>query len=293
MTRAGIITLAGMPNAGKSTLLNRLVGEKLGIVSPKPQSTRTRIVGIVTRDDSQMVLLDTPGLLEPAHLLHKSMRQAALAAIAEADVIVHLVDAGKHETSSLVEAARLDQPPRAPVITLFNKIDSLSAPALKSLEASHPDAILVSARTGEGIDKLLAALAQLLPEAPFLYPADDLSTQSTRFFVTELIRESALEQLEQEVPYALACEIEEFREGTTPLYIRAVLHVERKSQKGIVVGAGGSRIREIGSSARRKIEQLLGVAVYLDLWVKVLPDWSRNQTHLKRLGYNIREDDPQ
>ena len=290
MTRAGIVTVAGAPNAGKSTLLNRIVGEKLSIVSPKPQSTRDRIVGIRTSDDVQLILLDTPGLLEPEYPLHHAMRGTALAALADADVILHLVDAAAGLPRTLSEIARLDAPPSAPVIVGFNKSDLLTAAERERLAAHAPSAVFLSATTGEGVDALIDQLGALLPESPFLYPEDEISTQSMRFFVGELVRETALEQLDEEVPYSVACEIEEFRESQTPVYIRAVLHVERESQKRILIGAGGKRIREIGREARRKVETLVGGSVYLDLWVKVLPNWRRNAHALHRLGYHLPEE---
>ena len=151
----------------------------------------------------------------------------------------------------------------------------------------HPLAHVISAVTGEGVDLLLASAAKLLPESPFLYPADEISTQATRFFVSELIRETALEQLEDEVPYSVASEVDEYRENRSPIYIRAVIYVERESQKRILIGAKGERIREIGRASRAKIEQLIGDSVYLDLWVKVLPNWRKNATALRRLGYRL------
>jgi GTP-binding protein Era len=290
-TRAGIVTVAGKPNAGKSTLLNRLVGQHLAITSPKPQSTRDRIVGLRTEDGVQMVILDTPGLLEPRHDLHRAMRGASLSALREADVIVHLIDAEQDAVEPLTTVAALDAPPKAPVLLVLNKGDLLTAAVRKSLLAAHPDSIVVSARTGDGMPRLLAAIAERLPESPYLYPEDDLSTQHLRFFAGEAVREAALEQLDEEVPHSVACEIEEFREGSTPVYIRAVLHVERDSQKRILVGSGGQRVKAIGKSARARIEVLVGGAVYLDLWVKVLPNWRRNPTALARLGFTLPPDE--
>src|SRR5215467_9260883 len=290
MPHAGIVTVAGKPNAGKSTLLNRIVGEKLAIVSPKPQSTRDRIVGIHSTADAQIVLLDTPGLLDPRYALQRSMRATALAALADADVILYLVDASAGDPEPLVAVAGLHHPPRAPVVLAMNKLDRLAAADRASLAERLPDAALVSATSGEGVDALMARLAALLPESPFLYPEDELSTQSVRFFTSELIRETAFEQLDDELPYGVACVIEEFRESQTPVYIRAVLHVERDSQKRILIGSGGRRIRAIGRDARRKIETLVGSPVYLDLWVKVLPNWRRNPSALARLGYTVPED---
>lgn len=287
MTRAGIVTVAGKPNAGKSTLLNRIIGEKLSIVSPKPQSTRDRIVGILTRDDTQMIVVDTPGLLNPSYPLQQAMRATAQEALADADVILYLADATDGPPPPLVEAAGLAAQPHAPVLLVLNKTDALSEQQRGRLAEREPNARWISALTGEGVNELLNDLAQRLPESAFLYPDDEISTQTVRFFVAELIRETALEQLEDEVPYSVACEVEEYREGRTPLYIRAVLYVERDSQKRILIGSKGARIRDIGRAARAKIEQFVGEAVYLDLWAKVLPNWRKNAVALKRFGYRL------
>lgn len=285
MSRAGIVTVAGFPNAGKSTLLNRLVGERLAITSPKAQSTRHRVVGIRSAHDAQMVVLDTPGLLDPRDTLHQAMRAAALAAVRDADVLIHVVDATGTVPESLQVAAGLERAPRAPVVLALNKADLLDADRAQQLHAQHPQALFISATAGQGIDALVDQVTAQLPESPFLYPADELSTQPVRFFCAELVRETALEQLGDELPHALACAIEEYREGSSPLYIRAVLYVERDSQKAIVIGAGGQQIKRMGRAARAKIEQLVGEPVYLDLWVKVLPNWRRNPQAVRRLGY--------
>jgi len=290
MPKAGIITVVGKPNAGKSTLLNRIVGEKLSIVSAKPQSTRNRIVGIHTTGDVQMILLDTPGLLNPKYALQETMRRAALSAIHEADVVLYLVDGTEGSVPALVDVARLDRPVAAPVIVAINKVDALTRGQRESLAELQPAALFISATTGDGVEPLLARLSALLPDSAFLYPDDEISTQTVRFFASELVRETALEQLDDEVPYSVACEIEEFRESQSPVYIRAVLHVERDSQKQILIGAGGQRVRAIGQTARQKIEAFLGSRVYLDLWVKVLPNWRRNTHALQRFGYSLPED---
>lgn len=289
MTKAGTVTVAGRPNAGKSTLLNRLVGQRLAITSPKPQSTRERVVGLITDENSQIILLDTPGLLEPAYALQKSMRDSSLRALDDADVIIHLIDALEGTVETLAAAAGLpaDRAPRAPTILTFNKADGLSAGRRAALLTENPGAVVISALTGDGVPGLLDRVRALLPEHPFYYDAEDLSTQNMRFFAAEMIRETALEQLEDEVPYSIACEIEEFRETRSPVYIRAVLHVERDSQKRILIGAGGSRIKSIGTRARGKIEALIGSPVYLDLHVKVLPNWRRDSAALRRLGYRV------
>jgi GTP-binding protein Era len=289
MTKAGTVTVAGRPNAGKSTLLNRLVGQRLAITSPKPQSTRERVVGLITDDTSQIILLDTPGLLEPAYALQKSMRAASLKALDDADVIIHLIDALEGTVETLATAAGLTEhsTPKAPTILAFNKSDGLSAGRRAALLTENPGAVVISALTGDGVPELLSRIRAILPEHPFYYDAEDLSTQNMRFFAAEMIRETALEQLEDEVPYSIACEIEEFRETRSPVYIRAVLHVERDSQKRILIGAGGSRIKSIGTRARGKIEALIGSPVYLDLHVKVLPNWRRDSAALRRLGYRV------
>jgi len=288
--RAGIVTVVGKPNAGKSTLLNRIVGEKLSITSPKPQSTRDRIVGIRTTGDTQMVLLDTPGLLEPKYALQQAMRSTALKALDDADVIIYVADATLGAPPTLEEAALLAAVVRAPVVMALNKTDQLTTAERESLTSANPEAVPISATTGEGIDVLLDSVTRHLPESPFLYPEDDISTQSLRFFTAELIRETALEQLEEEVPYSIACEVEEFREDRSPVYIRATIYVERDSQKRILIGERGSRIREIGRAARVKIERLVGGAVYLDLWVKVLANWRRDARALERFGYRMPEE---
>lgn len=286
-TRAGFVTLVGKPNAGKSTLLNRLVGERLAIVSPKPQSTRERVVGILTDDTSQVIFFDTPGLLEPRYALHRSMQHAAQKAIADADLILHLVDASDDRPADLVALAQLPSRPAAPILLILNKSDRLSTSQRERLLEEFPEAVLISADTGDGVDALLARVRAMLPESPFLYAADDVSTQQMRFFVAEFLRESVFEQLEDEVPYGVAVLIEEYREGEDPVYIRAVMYVERESQKRILIGAGGSRIKAIGQASRAKVEALVGAPVYLDLWAKVLPNWRKNANALARLGYRL------
>ena len=286
MPKAGIVTVVGKPNVGKSTLLNRIVGEKLSITSPKPQSTRDRVVGIYTTDDSQMVILDTPGLLNPRYALQESMRATALRALEDADVVVYLGDATEGVLEPLADAAGLRKPVTAAVVIALNKADSLSAASRQRI-AGDNSVHLVSARTGEGVNELMKAVAQKLPESPFLYPSDEISTQPVRFFVAELTRETVLEQLQDEVPYSVAVQVEEYREDRSPLYIRAVIYVERESQKAIVIGAKGAQIKRIGEASRRKIEAFVGTQVYLDLWIKVLANWRKKPDSLSRFGYQL------
>ena len=276
------MTVVGKPNVGKSTLLNRIVGEKLSITSPKPQSTRDRVVGIRTSENSQMVILDTPGLLNPKYALQESMRSTALRALEEADVIVYVIDAGEGAPLPLAEAAGLRAAPRAAIITAFNKSDRLDS---SSANVVAEDSVFVSALTGDGIPELIARVEARLQESLFLYPEDEVSAQPIRFFVGELVRETLLEQLHDEVPYSVAVQVEEYREDRSPLYIRAVIYVERDSQKAIIIGSKGAQIRRIGESARAKIEAFVSSRVYLDLWVKVLANWRKNADSLSRLGY--------
>jgi GTP-binding protein Era len=287
MTRAGFLAIVGKPNAGKSTLLNRLVGQKLAITSPKPQSTRDRVVGIVMAENAQIVLLDTPGLLDPKYALQESMQASAIKALEDADVIAYLIDGHEGEPVSLKEAARLDQDPKAPVITVVNKSDLLDPARRAHLENALPDAMFMSALTGEDVSGFIELVAARLPESPYLYPEDEVSTQSVRFFVSEMIRETTLELLHEEIPYSIACEVEEYREGRSPHFIRAVIYVERESQKGMVVGAKGSMIKKIGEKSRKKIESFVGERVYLELQVKVLENWRKKPGSLERFGYHL------
>ena len=283
MTRCGTIVLAGRPNVGKSTLLNALVGEHLAIVSPKPQSTRMPVIGLLTKNDTQYIFTDPPGLLEPEYQLHEVMRAAALRAIEDAEVIAYLHPLTEYPAPPLASVARLAKPARAPVLTVYTKADLVPPSDRPTVPPS--DGVVVSAVQGEGIAELLEGLRGRLPEGPFHYDPEEMATQPMRFFAAEFIREAAFELLHEELPYSVAVEIDEFREGAEPLYIRAVVYVERTSQKGIVIGDGGRTIKALGQAARTKLEALLDARVFLDLHVKVLPKWRRRDASLKRLGY--------
>ena len=274
-----------MPNVGKSSLLNALVGEHLAIVSPKAQATRLPVVGILTRGDEQFVLHDLPGLLEPAYLLQVRMRQAALETLRQMHAVVYLHPAPEAPAPPFADLLGPDARTagRVPVITCYTKGDVVSAN--RRGELAESGAVVVSAETGEGLDNLLAALAPHLPEGPFDYDPDDVGIQPLRFFVVEYLREAAFHNLGDELPYAFAAEVEEFREDDRPMYIRATLFVERDSQKGMVVGKAGRTIKAIGAHARGRLEQLTGTPVYLDLWVKVLPKWRRTAAALSRFGF--------
>ncbi len=282
MSRAGHVALAGLPNAGKSSLLNAIVGEHLALVSPKAQATRLPVVGLRTQGDTQFVFHDLPGLLEPSYPMQERMRALALEGVRRADVVLHLHPATDGPAREFVDAARLERAPAAPVLLVHTKCDLVPGAARATLD---PRGIITSATTGEGIDILLARVAALLPERDFPYPDDNLGTQPLRFFAVEYLREAAFEHLHDELPYALTAEIEEFRESTDPVYIRATLFVERESQKRIVIGRGGETLKHIGQHARGRLEALLGSKVFLETWVRVLPRWRKDATQLRRFGF--------
>lgn len=295
-TRAGYVTLAGPPNSGKSTLLNRLVGEKLSIVTPKAQTTWQRITGIHTEDQVQMIFLDTPGLLDARNLFQRSMLAAALDALREADVVLVVLDAARpmeeRDRQSLVRAT---QEANAPILLAVNKIDIAEQSHIERTEAWAQEALQartfpISAQNGTGVSALHEAVSEALPASPFLYPEDHLATAPVRFFVAELVRETVFQQFQQEIPYSVMCQVEEFREAEEPVYIQVIIHVERNSQKGILIGKKGASIKELGRVARMKIETFLERSVYLDLWVKVLPGWRRKKGHLRRFGFRAPEE---
>ncbi|HEV8598231.1 MAG TPA: GTPase Era [Gemmatimonadales bacterium] len=284
MPKSGHIALAGRPNVGKSSLLNALVGEHLALVSRKAQATRLPVTGLRTDGDIQYVFHDLPGLLDPDYAMQHRMRALALAGVARADLILHLHPAPEAPAPEFWQLAgspdRLTA--RPPVLTVYTKGDLIAPERRSELAATG---FVVSTRTGEGVTPLLEALAARLPEREFAYPEDEIGTQPMRFFAVEFLREAAFEQLEDELPYAFTAEIEEFRETTDPVYIRAALFVERESQKGILIGEGGRTLKAIGKHARERLEQLLGRRVYLETWVKVLPKWRRDPEQLRRFGF--------
>ncbi|MEO0009614.1 MAG: GTPase Era [candidate division WOR-3 bacterium] len=283
--RSGYIALIGRPNAGKSTLLNALLGHRLAIVTPKPQTTRHRILGILNGPDYQALLLDTPGILDPKYTLQKLMKQEIERALADADVILLLIDA----TDPVFEDLNLLAGKNA--VIALNKIDQI--PRLNLLPIAERCAregfdriYMISALKGDGIEDLKQGLIQLLPEAPPFYPSDQISERSERFFVAELIREAIFNRYGAEVPYSTTVEIEEFKERPGRKdYIRATIYVEKESQKAILIGEGGRALRKVGEIARESIEQFLGRPVYLELWVKVARNWRNNEPFIRRTVY--------
>jgi len=283
--RAGVVALLGRPNAGKSTLLNRLLGSKLAIVSAKPQTTRSRILGILTIEGAQLLLFDTPGFHGGTKPLNVALNEIVDDVSTGCDAAVLLVDGTQGWGAEYDElAARLEAAGK-PVLVVRNKCDlSGGAPEWPD---SAPAALPISARSGEGVDALLEQIVAVLPESPPLYPDDELSNRPMRFLAAELVREAAFDALDQELPYALAVEVVEYDEKRPDLTrIRANLLIERASQKQIVIGRGGQVIKQIGVRARRGIEKLVGGKVHLDLWVKVEPKWSRKPRRLRSLGYD-------
>jgi GTP-binding protein Era len=267
-----------------------MLGQKLSIVSRTAQTTRERVLGIDTRGSAQLVFVDTPGLVEAGHLLHQSMRHSVALALPDADAIVLVVDATgsvpalSRDTREALHARGKD------VVIALNKSDLATGDEMDQVaawgrEMVGAESIAVSARTGAGLNTLRAEIEVRVPRSPFLYPADEVATQSVRFFVAELIRESMLELYAREVPHSVAVKVDEFREASTPIYIRATIFVERASQKQIVIGTGGVAIKRLGARARHKVEALVGGPCYLDLWVKVLPKWRKDPELLRRMGY--------
>ncbi len=287
--RAGLVALLGRPNAGKSTLLNRLLGEKLAIVTAKPQTTRSRILGILSLENAQLLLLDTPGMHESTKRFNLALGELVEEATADCDVAVLLLDptAGwREDDAALLKRLAVRSTPEILVGTKHDLPASRDAAWPPAGAEAAAAALHVSARTGEGIPKLLEEIVARLPESPRLYPEDQLSDRPLRFLAAELVREAAFEELSQELPYSLAVEVLDFDESRSDLVrIRARLLVERASQKQIVIGSGGSMVKRIGIRARREIERLLETRVYLELRVKVEAHWSHRSKRLKSLGY--------
>ncbi len=271
-------------------MLNLLVGEHLSIVSRKAQTTRERIPGILTSDDFQILFIDAPGLIEPRYPLQEAMRLAASAAIDEADVIIFVADATKRDTLPTVDVLEAIRARSVPLLVAINKSDvagEAGSGIPRELEAAGFDVLAVSALTGEGTAELIDWVVARLPASPPIFPIDDVATQSVRFFAEEYVRETCMELFRDEIPYSVACRVEEYREEGDPVYIRIRIYVERESQKGIVIGQAGSAIRQVGELSRAKIERLIGRQVYLELRVKVMADWSRKRARLRQLGYQM------
>jgi GTP-binding protein Era len=291
--KSGIVALVGPPNVGKSTLLNCLLGQKISIVSPKPQTTRNRILGILNGPDHQVVMLDTPGIHEAHSPLNIEMVKIALDSLKDVDVILFMIDVTMPLPSPKKDMTRYLAEAKKPAMLLLNKIDLVSRekllPILDAYKALFPfEAIIpVSAMKDDGTDILLQEILKRMPIGPRLYPEDIPTDSSERFIVAEIIREKIFLQTRQEVPYSTAVTIDRFKEneGKEIVTIDATIHVEQKSQKGIIIGKNGTMLTKIGTAARHDIVHLLGRKVLLKLWVKVDKDWTRNPRFLKELGF--------
>jgi len=300
LTHSGYVAVIGRPNVGKSTLMNRILGEKIAIVSPRPQTTRLRQLGIYTQPDIQAIFVDTPGIHQPRHRLGEFMVDVAIEALRDADVIVFVADLmqmpneeDKH-VASLLRSAKT----ASPVLLALNKLDRVPAEkvlphseAYRALVKDAADWVALSAIKGNGVDDLLKRIIERLPAGPLFYPEDQLSDTAVRDIAAEIVREKVLLNTEDEIPHSAAVEVIEFKERSATLtYISANVYVERDSQKGILIGKGGSMLKKISSNARVDLEKLLETQVYLDLQIKVLKNWRQDVNLLRRLGYRLSKE---
>ncbi len=295
--RSGFVAVIGKPNVGKSTLMNAYLGQKVAIVSDKPQTTRRRLLGILTRSDAQVIFVDTPGIHQPRHKLGQFMVQTAALAIPDADEILFVVDVSTMpDDEDRRIAALIAEHEHIPVILVLNKMDLLPPERVQAHTNAyfdlvrHDDWMMLSATRGDNLDKLMARIIAHLPPGPRYYPENQVTDQTVRAIAAELIREQVLRFTHQEVPHAVAVLVDEFKERSADMtYIHATIVVERESQKGILLGEGGQMIKRISTAARREIEQLVGTRVYLELLVKVWKKWRKDEADLRRLGYALSE----
>ncbi len=295
--RSGFVALVGAPNVGKSTLMNQVLKEKISITCPKPQTTRNRILGIYNTDRCQMVFVDTPGIHRARDEFNKILVDMALATLEDADAVAFIVDVTAKGTDLDRFVLQCMEKVSTPVVLVLNKVDLVKdkgalLPLIERYTRMRDFAAVVpvSALTGDGVAQLTAELEKLLPEGPRYYPEDAVTDQPERFLVAEIIREKVFHLTEEEIPYATAVTVESFKEEPEKSLVRieATIHVERDSQKGIVIGKGGARLKEIGRQAREDVERLLGCRVYLGLYVRVQKNWRRNRRVLGEFGYKVR-----
>ncbi len=293
--KTGYVAIVGRPNVGKSTLINGLLQTKLSIVTPKAQTTRSRIIGVLTGENYQAIFLDTPGYLQkPQYELHKLMLQRVKEVIEEADLVLFMVEPYGIKAGDLAVLERIKEKQK-PTILVINKVDTVRKldllPLMEEWSKKYDflEIVPISALKLDGVDRLLDLVVKYLPEGPALYPEDYVSDQPERFFVAEIIREKIFQLYRQEIPYATAVEIDEFVEQDPEHggkdYIRAIIYVEHDSQKGILIGRGGEALKRVGIQARQEIEAFLGRPVHLELWVKVRKHWRKDVNFLRRLGY--------
>lgn len=292
ITKTGIFSVVGRPNAGKSTLTNALCGSKVAIVSDKPQTTRTRITGVVNKDDCQMIFLDTPGLHKPKTRLGDYMVKVITDTVTDVDTVLLMVEPvariGIPEQMLMDKIKEFD----LPAVLVINKIDTVEKETLLAViaaytEAHHFDAVIpISAKTGDGLDILVEELKGMCFESPQLFPDGMISDQPERQLVAEMIREKLLQNLDKEVPHGVAVEIEQMKEENGVEHIAAVIYCERKTHKGIIIGKNGAMLKKIGASARVEIEEMLDCKVFLQLWVKIKEDWRNNPAQIRNFGYS-------
>ncbi len=289
--KSGFVSIVGKPNVGKSTLMNQLLGERLSIVTPKAQTTRHRIKGILNADDYQIVFSDTPGILEPHYLLHKKMMDFVDSALADADAVLLINDLSEAYLDEII-ISQLKKV-KVPVIVIINKVDISTQEEINKLihgwkKAIKPHAVIpVSALTDFNTDKVVEALLEIIPESPPYFSKENLSDLTQRFFTAEMIREKIFLQYDKEIPYSTEIGIEEFKEETNLIRIRAIIFVERSSQKGIIIGHKGEALKKVGTAARKDMEKFLGKKVFLELYVKVEEDWRKKENVLKKFGYSL------
>lgn len=293
--RSGFVAVIGKPNVGKSTLMNAFLGEKLAIVSPRPQTTRERQLGILTLPEAQIIFVDTPGIHKARTRLGSYMVEVAKEIIPDVDLVLFLVDLSELPTRADEIIAEGIRESGAVVLLVMNKIDLLDDRQLEEHAAAYRallpgvEEIFISAVKGTNREELLAAIIDRLPPGPRLYPVDQLTDMHERDSAAEIIREKVLLLFAEEIPHAVAVQVDEFKERSEDLiYIRATIYVEKDSQKGIIIGKGGKMLKQVGAQARPELEQMLETRVYLDLWVKVLKNWRKDNAALRRLGYYRR-----
>ncbi len=290
MHKAGYVNIIGNPNVGKSTLMNALLGEKLSIITPKAQTTRHRILGLLNDDNYQVVFSDTPGILSPHYKLQEKMMQSVKTALEDADLFIVLTDIYEDFDNEQI-LARIKNA-GVPVLLLVNKSDLGSEAEVTGKcelwQSAYPDwyVMPVSALTGHNLERVFGQILEMLPESPPFYPKDDLTDKPVRFFIEEMVREHILLNYKQEVPYSVEVETESFKEEENIIHIRCVIHVARESQKGIIIGHKGQALKKVGTDARKSMESFLGKKVFLELHVKVSKNWRENENQLRRFGYH-------
>ena len=292
ISRCGFVAVIGRPNVGKSTLINAILGSKVSIVTPKPQTTRHRILGVYTRNDNQIIFVDTPGLHRgAAKTINRMMNRTAASALSDADLILFVSEANRWTAEDQDVLDRLKETP-VPAIALLNKIDKvhpkeelLSVLSVMSERHTFDEVLPISAKLNDNLDRLVELIPGYLPESPALFPEEMITDRSESFQIAELIREKLTLLLRQEVPYGLTVEIERFEKEPEGVGINAIIWVERDSQKGIVVGKGGNVLKKVGRSARLELKERLGMPAHLELWVKVKDNWADSEKELLRLGY--------